>query len=53
MLSEDPDLCEVYAYNERTGMYCVGSGEFVHQSDVLQYAIADDGIMYIKFVIRE
>jgi len=50
VLSDDPLMHQVYGYDERTGMYCIGSGSFVHQSDVTQYAISqEDGIMYIGF----
>jgi hypothetical protein len=49
-LSDDPQLYQVYGYNERTGMFCIGSGSFVHQSDVTHYAISEqDGIMYIGY----
>jgi len=47
-LSDDPQLYQVYGYNERTGMFCIGSGSFVHQSDVTYYAISkQDGLLYI------
>ena len=50
MLSDDPLMFQVYGYNDRTGMFCIGSGSFIHQSDVTEYAISDeDGIMYIAY----
>jgi len=48
-LNDDPDMYQVYGYNDRTGMYNIGSGSFVHQSDVTQYAISEDGILYIGY----